>query len=95
MAINLTVELFGNSQVLTGQKLIDLQFLKPQVDICDVIQALGQRFPMLDGKVLDFNTKSLLSSYMLNLNGVGFKDAAQIELADGDSILILPSQAGG
>ena len=49
MAINLTVELFGNSQVLTGQKLIDLQFLKPQVDICDVIQALGQRFPMLDG----------------------------------------------
>ena len=95
MAINLTVELFGNSQVLTGQKLIDLQFLKPQVDICDVIQALGQRFPMLDGKVLDFNTKSLLSSYALNLNGGGFKDAAQIELADGDSILILPSQAGG
>ena len=95
MAINLTVELFGNSQVLTGQKLIDLQFLKPQVDICDVIQALGQRFPMLDGKVLDFRTKSLLSSYALNLNGVGFKDAAQIELADGDSILILPSQAGG
>ena len=95
MAINLTVELFGNSQVLTGQKLIDLQFLKPQVDICDVIQALGQRFPMLDGKVLDFGTKSLLSSYALNLNGVGFKDAAQIELSDGDSILILPSQAGG
>ena len=95
MAINLTVELFGNSQVLTGQKLIDLQFLKPQVDICDVIQALGQRFPMLDGKVLDFRTKSLLSSYALNLNGVGFKNAAQIELADGDSILILPSQAGG
>ena len=95
MAINLTVELFGNSQVLTGQKLIDLQFLKPQVDICDVIQALGQRFPMLDGKVLDFRTKSLLSSYALNLNGVGFKDAAQIELAEGDSILILPSQAGG
>ena len=95
MAINLTVELFGNSQVLTGQKLIDLQFLKPQVDICDVIQALGQRFPMLDGKVLDFRSKSLLSSYALNLNGVGFKDAAQIELADGDSILILPSQAGG
>ena len=55
MAINLTVELFGNSQVLTGQKLIDLQFLKPQVDICDVIQALGQRFPMLDGKVLDLS----------------------------------------
>ena len=50
---------------------------------------------MLDGKVLDFGTKSLLSSYALNLNGVGFKDAAQIELADGDSILILPSQAGG
>ena len=95
MAINLTVELFGNSQVLTGQKLIDLQFLKPQVDICDVIQALGQPFPMLDGKVLDFRTKSLFSSYALNLNGVGFKDAAQIELADGDSILILPSQAGG
>ena len=50
---------------------------------------------MLDGKVLDSSTKSLLSSYALNLNGVGFKDAAQIELADGDSILILPSQAGG
>ena len=95
MAINLKVELFGNSRVITGQKLIDLQFSKSEVDICDVIQELGQRFPVLDGKVLDFNTKSLLSSYMLNLNGVGFKDAAQIELTDGDSILILPSQAGG
>ncbi len=95
MAINLTVELFGNSRVITGQKLIDLQFSKSEVDICDVIQELGQRFPILDGKVLDFDTKSLLSSYMLNLNGVGFKDATQIELTDGDSILILPSQAGG
>ncbi|MDC0035781.1 hypothetical protein OAJ44_05445, partial [Chloroflexi bacterium] len=74
---------------------IYLQFSKSEVDICDVIQELGQRFPVLDGKVLDFNTKSLLSSYMLNLNGVGFKDAVQIELNDGDSILILPSQAGG
>ena len=95
MVINLTVELFGNSRVITGQKLIDLQFSKSEVDICDVIQELGQRFPILDGKVLDFDTKSLLSSYMLNLNGVGFKDAVQIELNDGDSILILPSQAGG
>ena len=78
MVINLTVELFGNSRVITGQKLIDLQFSKSEVDICDVIQELGQRFPILDGKVLDFDTKSLLSSYMLNLNGVGFKDAVQI-----------------
>ena len=95
MVINLTVELFGNSRVITGQKLINLWFSKSEVDISDVIQELGQRFPMLDGKVLDSGTKSLLSSYALNLNGVGFKDAAQIELADGDSILILPSQAGG
>ena len=95
MAINLTVELFGNSRVIMGQKLINLWFSKSEVDISDVIQELGQRFPMLDGKVLDSSTKSLLSSYALNLNGVGFKDAAQIELADGDSILILPSQAGG
>ena len=95
MAINLTVELFGNSRVITGQKLINLWFSKSEVDISDVIQELGQRFPVLDGKVLDSSTKSLLSSYALNLTGVGFKDAAQIELADGDSILILPSQAGG
>ena len=95
MAINLTVELFGNSRVITGQTLINLWFSKSEVDICDVIQELGQRFPVLDGKVLDTGTKRLLSSYALNLNGVGFKDAAQIELADGDSILILPSQAGG
>ncbi|MEC7835602.1 MAG: hypothetical protein VX692_00545, partial [Chloroflexota bacterium] len=86
---------FGNSRVITGQKLINLWFSKSEVDICEVIQELGQRFPALDGKVLDTGTKSLLSSYALNLNGVGFKDAAQIELADGDSILILPSQAGG
>ena len=95
MAINLTVYLFVNSRVITGQKLFNLWFSKSEVDISDVIQELGQRFPVLDGKVLDSGTKSLLSSYALNLNGVGFKDAAQIELADGDSILILPSQAGG
>ena len=44
MVINLTVELFGNSRVITGQKLIDLQFSKSEVDICDVIQELDNGF---------------------------------------------------
>ena len=47
------------------------------------------------GKVLDTGDKRLLSSYVFNLNGVGFQDPGKLKLCDGDALLILPSQAGG
>ena len=95
MPINLTVELYGNSRIITGQKLIQLKFAESKVGAADVIKELGLLFPSLDGKVLDIGRKKLLSSYVFNLNGVAFQGPPKLKLRDGDSLLILPSQAGG
>lgn len=95
MAINLTVELYGNSRIITGQKLVQLKFADSKVGVVEVIQELALLFPALDGKVLDTGHNGLLSSYVFNLNGVGFQDPAKLKLRNGDSLLILPSQAGG
>ena len=95
MAINLTVELYGNSRIIAGQKLVQLVFTESKVGAVDVIRALALLFPALGGKVLDTGDKRLLSSYVFNLNGVGFQDPGKLKLCDGDALLILPSQAGG
>jgi len=95
MAISLTVELYGNSRIIAGQKFIQLKFAESKVGAADVIKELALLFPSLDGKVLDLAGKKLLSSYVFNLNGVGFQGPQKLKLRDGDSLLILPSQAGG
>ena len=94
--IKVTVEFFGNSRLITDCESVDLAFTNPPgVNASDIVRQLGMLFPSLDGKVLALNKNRLLGSYVFNLNGKGFSDHTKLDLQNGDSLLILSSQAGG
>ena len=94
--IKVTVEFFGNSRLITGCESVDLAFTNPPgLNASDIVRQLGMLFPSLDGKVLELDQNRLLGSYVFNLNGKGFSDHRKLDLQNGDSLLILPSQAGG
>jgi hypothetical protein len=58
MPINLTVELYGNSRIIAGQKLVQLEFTESKVGAVDVIRALALIFPALITGVQNFTAKS-------------------------------------
>ena len=84
-----TLEFFGTSRLYT------------QVDKCalkaacfkDVAEFLTLRFPKFAKKCLQ--NEALSPNYLLCLNGETFIDASNLELQDGDTIIILSADAGG
>ena len=92
--VEITVELFGQAQLIANQKKIKLK--TPKIaSINNIAKTLASKYSDLIGPVIKQNGIELQSSYTANLNGVTFLSENSFELQDGDHILIFSSQAGG
>ena len=92
--VEITIELFGQAQLITNQKEIKLKI--PRIaNVNDIAKPLADTYSDLVGPVIKQNGIELQSSYTANLNGVTFLSENSFELQDGDHILIFSSQAGG
>ena len=92
--VEVRIELFGLARSAAGRRELDVR-LPSASRVSDIAQALADVCPPLCGTVLLEDGSGLLDSYALNLNGTSFVADGAVRLAQGDSILIFSSQAGG
>ena len=94
IGIAVKVELFGTSRLAAGRREVEL-VLHPEVSRREFAEALAEACPALVGKVIRDDLKDLQEGYVLNRNGLAFIRGSVLHVQDGDSLLILPNQAGG
>ncbi len=91
--VSAVVELFGNARLLAGRSTVHLE-LPTNVSATDVAGRLAREVPELVGEVVD-PEGSLMTSYILNLNGTSFMSDSGRRITTGDRMLLFSSQAGG
>lgn len=92
--VKCTVELFGVARLKAKRDRISLT-LPPHAMLPDALTALADACPTLLGNVIATDRQTLLAGYACNLNGVDFVRTMDIEINQGDHLLILSSDAGG
>lgn len=93
-SVAVTVELFGNAQLLSERRIVDLN-LSPSCTAEKIAESLASEQPALVGTVIRTDQRGFSRSYTLNINGTEFVGDGSITLKDGDSLLLFSSQAGG
>jgi molybdopterin converting factor small subunit len=93
-SLTCTVELFGVPRLLAKTKEVSLS-LPRQATLSDVFSALAERLPVLAGRVINSESRSLFSGYACNLNGLDFVRNPDARINPGDKIFILAADAGG
>ena len=89
-----TVELFGVARLLAKTREIALELPHPTC-LSDICGALGARYPVLVGRVVTADGRSLTPGYACNINGVDFIRDSKAPVKSGDRIFIISADAGG
>ncbi len=93
--VGVTIELFGMARLACGRRRLDAR-LRADATAADVARAAARACPELVGVAIREDLGGLLASYALNVNGVAFVgDDGELELREGDRVLLFSSQAGG
>ena len=93
-AINIKVELFGTPRLVSGRREVELT-LPPGAARRQLVRALAEACPALVGHGLRPDRVDLEEGYIFNRNGVAFLGRGDFALQEGDSLLLISSQAGG
>jgi molybdopterin-guanine dinucleotide biosynthesis protein A len=93
-SVTCTVELFGVARLVAKTKEVSLS-LPPGATLSQVYSALGATLPMLSGRVISPDGRSLLVGYACNVNGLDFVRTTTVRISPGDRIFILSADAGG
>lgn len=93
-AVNVKVELFGTPRIHTGTTAVEVAVPHP-TNRGSLVAALAEQCPALVGHGLKEDLTGLEDGYVFNLNGLAFVGEGDFTLAEGDSLLLLSSQAGG
>ena len=92
--VRVKVELFGTPRLRSGRTAVELAVPYP-ANRGSLVAALSEQCPALLGHGLKEDLTDLEDGYVFNLNGLAFLGEADFTLANGDSLLLLSSQAGG
>ncbi|MCL6504850.1 MAG: MoaD/ThiS family protein [Pirellulales bacterium] len=87
--MRITVEFYGIPRARAGTAVWQTE----AATLGELLRAVGQRFPALEGECL--SNGCLASGYTANLNGDRFVTDPATPLAPGDSVLLLSADAGG
>ena len=93
-AIKVKVELFGTPRIQSGRRELELLLPCP-VRRLALVRALAEACPALVGHGVRTDLSDVEEGYVFNLNGLAFLGEGDFTLEDGDSILLISSQAGG
>ncbi|MYC29576.1 MAG: MoaD/ThiS family protein [Chloroflexi bacterium] len=92
--VSVRVELFGTPRIHSGTNVVDLAVPCPP-SRGGVVAALAGKCPALVGHGLKTDLTDLEEGYVFNLNGLAFLGEADFFIKEGDSLLLISSQAGG
>ncbi len=92
--VRVKVELFGTPRIHSGTAAVELAVPYP-ANRGKLVAALAKQCPALLGHGLKEDLTDLEDGYVFNLNGLAFLGEADFTLANGDSLLLISSQAGG
>lgn len=94
LSVQCVVELFGVARLLTKTREVALEF-PPPASLADIYSALKERYPVLLGRVIAADGRSLTRGYACNINGVDFVRNVDAQVNSGDRIFIISADAGG
>lgn len=89
-----TIELFGVARLRAKTAQVSVT-LPPGASLRTALSALAEAVPELLGSVLTEDGDHLMHGFACNVNGQAFVKDMRTSLKDGDSVLILSSDAGG
>jgi len=92
--LTITVELFGVARLLAKTREVPLS-IPEQANLSEVYEALAEACPVLVGRVIAQDKRSLASGYACNINGRDFVRNGAIKVNPGDRVFILSADAGG
>ena len=92
--LHCTVELFGVARLVANAKEVSLA-VSSGATLSDVLAALAEQLPVLVGRVIAPDRRSLVDGYACNVNGLDFVRSTASPVHHGDSIVILSADAGG
>ncbi len=88
------VQLFGLPHEITELHEVEVE-LKDEAKLGDVIAALRREIPALEGRVIRAGENRLMEHCVFNINGRFYPDDREVQLQDGDRILLLAIATGG
>jgi molybdopterin converting factor small subunit len=92
--IKCSVEFFGLPNEITDQKKVEIE-LNNGTGIRDALAALRRKIPALEGNVIKAGEDHLTEYYVFNIKGQFHYDDSDIQLQDGDKLLLLLLATGG
>ena len=93
--ITCTIELYGSSADLTGISEVVLELPEEDAGMQELVRALKNRLPELDGIVFTHNENKLADNQAFNINGRFYSGSDVITVRDGDRIRLLTAAIGG
>jgi len=88
------VQMFGLPREVTELREVEVE-LKDGASLGDVVAALRHGIPALEGHVIRAGENRLMEHCAFNINGRFYLDDRDIQLRDGDRILLLTLATGG
>jgi molybdopterin-guanine dinucleotide biosynthesis protein A len=93
-SVSVTIELFGVARLLAKARAVSLS-LPQDATLSHVYTALAQEHPVLLGRVIAPDRRSLADGYACNINGLDFVRKGNVKVNSGDRIFIISADAGG
>ncbi len=88
------VQLFGLPREINELREVEVE-LKDGAKLGDVIAALRREIPALEGRVIRAGENRLMEHCAFNINGRFYLDDREVQLQNGDRILLLTLATGG
>ena len=92
--IKCIVEMFGVPRDVTGLREVEVS-LEENASLSNLVDALRRAIPALDGRVIQAGADRLLDNYGFNIKGQFYFDNAEVQLEDGEHIIIITIATGG
>ena len=88
------IGLFGLPHEVASEHEVAVE-LRDEASLTDVIVALRQKIPKLEGLVIDAGKDKLTEDYVFNINGRFYTDDKEIRIRSGDNVALLALPTGG
>ena len=92
--IKCVVEIFGLSHEITNLQKVEVE-LRDKATLKDVIAALRRDITALEGPVIRAGEDRLVEHFGFNINGRFYLDDTEVQIQDGDRIVLLALATGG
>ena len=88
------IGLFGLPHEIANEHEVEVE-LRDEASLTDVIAALRQKIPRMEGPVICDGENKLTEYYAFNINGRFYTDDKEIRIHSGDNVALLALPTGG